>query len=376
MGEGKNRNVISGGLDVIKKMGHKEVILVFVIFVLVMLAGCSADEDKSKQVKQIMAPQQVVQMDSSTAHQQSPPLPARNDAGEIAVEVNGIKMTKGELDKLVEKEISRMQSQIPAGQVEEARIQLRKKVIDDFVNLTLLKNEIAAKGITVGDSEISSVIDKMKAGMPQGKTFAELLRQHNIELSELREEIATNIKIEKLIAQEAAGDSKVTDKEIESFFHANKNLFTKPESVHARHILIATDKKDTQKSRADKRTRAEEIRKRLVAGEDFAELAAKSSDCPSKQNGGDLGTFTRGQMVKPFEDAAFSQAPNAIGPVVETDFGYHIIQVLEHNAPQAIKLNAETKRQIAEFLQQKKRQEAFEKLIKRLKAAADIVITG
>ena len=66
-----------------------------------------------------------------------------------------------------------------------------------------------------------------------------------------------------------------------------------------------------------------------MKGDDFAEIARKNSDCPSKEVGGDLNFIRKGQTVKPFEDAAFSQKKNAIGPVITTEYGYHIIQVLD-----------------------------------------------
>jgi parvulin-like peptidyl-prolyl isomerase len=102
-------------------------------------------------------------------------------------------------------------------------------------------------------------------------------------------------------------------------------------TVRARHILVKAAQNDGDAARAESKRVAEQIRKQLIDGAGFADMAAKHSDCPSKQKGGDLGSFGRGQMVKPFEDAAFSQKENAIGPVVETQFGYHIIQVIERH---------------------------------------------
>jgi peptidyl-prolyl cis-trans isomerase C len=133
---------------------------------------------------------------------------------------------------------------------------------------------------------------------------------------------------------------------------------------------------DTEKNLTDKKAKAEDLRKKLQGGADFAKLAAENSDCPSKQAGGDLGTFARGQMVKPFEDAAFSQEKNAIGPVVETDFGFHIIQVLDHQASQVQKLDADTKKRISAFLEGQKRKAAFDAKVKQLKGAANIVVYG
>ncbi|MBI5549497.1 MAG: ankyrin repeat domain-containing protein [Deltaproteobacteria bacterium] len=108
-----------------------------------------------------------------------------------------------------------------------------------------------------------------------------------------------------------------------------------PETVTASHILIMTRPSDTADERAAKKARAEAVRQRLLAGEDFARLARETSDCPSKEQGGDLGEFRRSAMVKPFADAAFSQAAGAIGPVVETQFGYHIIKVNRRNLAEA-----------------------------------------
>ena len=100
-------------------------------------------------------------------------------------------------------------------------------------------------------------------------------------------------------------------------------------TVRARHILVAAKPNTGHAARAEKQRVAEKIRKQLADGADFAKMARMHSDCPSKQRGGDLGTFKKGQMVKAFEHAAFTQKVNAVGPVVETQFGYHIVQVTE-----------------------------------------------
>ena len=91
---------------------------------------------------------------------------------------------------------------------------------------------------------------------------------------------------------------------------------------------------------------AEKIRDEIVGkkGKDFETLATEVSDCPSKAKGGELGLLSRGQAVKPFEDAAFSRKVGEIGPVVKTQFGYHIIEVLDHREAGKIPLSEATKR--------------------------------
>ena len=100
-------------------------------------------------------------------------------------------------------------------------------------------------------------------------------------------------------------------------------------TVHARHILVLVPAGSDESVKMQSLAEAERIRAALIAGTDFEMTAKQHSACPSKERGGDLGSFRRGQMVKPFEEAAFSQKVGKIGPVVYTKFGYHIIQVLD-----------------------------------------------
>ncbi len=301
---------------------------------------------------------------------------AKADAAGIAVEVDGEKMTRSRLDQDVQKRLEAIKGQIPAENLENTRVEVRRAVIDEFIIRTLLNREVTRTKQTASEKEIVEFLDTMKAQLPAGMTLDELFKENKIDASAMREEIGLNIRINKLVMAELGSKAKITDKDVSDFYQKNQDQFKQPESVHARHILVAKTPGDTDKVTAGKKTKAEELRKRLVAGADFADLAKKNSDCPSKQNGGDLGFFSRGQMVKPFEDAAFSQQKNAIGPIVETDFGFHIIQVLEHRTAQIAKLDAETKKQINTFLERQKAQAAYDRLVKRLKASANIVIYG
>jgi peptidyl-prolyl cis-trans isomerase C len=358
------------------------------LLVLGMMVGCGSKEEKVKTAEPVIAPGPAENAaipaavaDAGPAAA-SPAAPQSSGTGKkgntvgIAVEVDGVKMTKAQLDAELQKKLAMLKGQIPADQLDQAKAEIRKALVDEFVMRTLLNKEIAAKKVTASDKEIAAVIEEMKSQLPAGTTMEELVKKNQIDMAKMREDIAMNIKINKLIEQTLGGKIKITDKETAEFYEKNKDKFTKPETVHARHILVSKVPEDTEKSLKEKKAKAEELRKKLLGGADFADTAAKNSDCPSKQAGGDLGTFARGQMVKPFEDAAFSQEKNAIGPVVETDFGFHIIQVLDHQAAQIMKLDAETKQRINNYLEGQKRKEAFEAIAKRLKAAANIVVYG
>ncbi|MGC2495397.1 SurA N-terminal domain-containing protein [Candidatus Binatus sp.] len=139
------------------------------------------------------------------------------------------------------------------------------------------------------------------------------------------------------------------DSEIEDYYKRNADArFKHPEEVHARHILIAVPAGASDKEKAAAKAKAEDVLKQAQAkGADFAKLAAKySDDTSNKLEGGDLGTFGRGQMVKPFEDAVFAMKPGQIS-MVETHFGFHIVKV-EASTPAHTDTLAEAKPKIIE----------------------------
>ncbi|MGB9605391.1 MAG: peptidylprolyl isomerase, partial [Bryobacteraceae bacterium] len=149
---------------------------------------------------------------------------------------------------------------------------------------------------------------------------------------------------------------QVPESELRQAYQQRQEQYRTPERVHVRHILLKTT--DKPKDEIPKiRARAEELLKQIRAGADFAELAKKNSEDPgSAQKGGDLGWIVRGQTVQAFEDTAFSLKPKEVSGIVSTEYGFHIIQVLEKE-PARVKPFEEVKNDLARDL---KRQRVFE----------------
>jgi peptidyl-prolyl cis-trans isomerase C len=373
------------GGEIVNKKTCRQILIVaaFSLFFLGAIGCDSKNENTATAGKPVIAPGPGTEETAAAASTTAQPA-LSHTANEkksdvalgIAVEVDGEKMTKSRLEEDIQKKLATLKGQIPAENLENARVEIRRALVDEFVIRSLLNREIVRSKAIASEKEVTEIMSAMKAQLPAGMTLEELFKKNNIDAAAMREEIVFNIRINKVVMAELGSKTKITDKEVADFYHKNQEQFKQPESVHARHILVAKAPGDTDKITTGKKIKAEELRKKLVAGADFADLAAKNSDCPSKQSGGDLGSFARGQMVKPFEDAAFSQQKNAIGPIVETDFGFHIIQVLEHRTAQIAKLDAETRKQVSSFLERQAQQAAYDGLIKRLKAGANIVIYG
>jgi peptidyl-prolyl cis-trans isomerase C len=185
------------------------------------------------------------------------------------------------------------------------------------------------------------------------KVIADISRKEGFDKSLVIEEqlsmIVNNFLATEYISKEVVKDVTVTDKEMEQYYEINKDKFSVPVQIHARHILIKAASSATDEEKKKAKAKAEEILEKLKKGGDFAKLAEEYSEDPSKAKGGDLGYFARNKMVKTFEDAAFALKPGEISGIVETPFGYHIIKI-EDVKEARIKPFAEVKNKLAEQL--------------------------
>ena len=345
--------------------GHWLIILITIL----IMAGCSNNEEK-KTVNQTPAAgtNQMQPFAVATSLPPEPALPEPN-TGDTAVSVDGNILKKSALDAAVKEKLKTFKGKIPAAKLKDAQARIRKQMIDEFVVRNLLTNEVERRKIAATDKEIKATMDQIKSTLPPGEKLETFMKENNIS----KEHIALGIKVSKLVKQEAGSKAKPTEKEISKFYEENKDKFIIPEGVRVRHILIAFAEGDDEKVKAEKKAKIEGLRSQIVGGADFAELARKNSDCPSKENGGDLGVIRKGQTVKPFEDAAFSQKINAVGPVVSTEYGYHVIQVLEINQQKTAPLE-EVKEKISHYLEQQKQAAVFNALLKKLRAKAKITV--
>lgn len=134
--------------------------------------------------------------------------------------------------------------------------------------------------------------------------------KYKADFEKLVENFTTQYAIQRLI-----NSVSVTHEELEEYYNNNQESFKSPEKVKASHILV------------DSEELASELQRQIAQGASFEDLAAEHSSCPSKERGGDLGEFTKGQMFPEFEDAAFDLAPGEVSGPVQTQFGYHLIKL-------------------------------------------------
>jgi peptidyl-prolyl cis-trans isomerase C len=288
----------------------------------------------------------------------------------VVAKVNGEEIKK---DQLLE-EANKLKAQLTQmGQAQQASSDgFYREVLDGIIARTLLSQAAKAQGITATDEDAKKEIDQLKGRFPNPEAFQQALAAQKMTEQDLLTEARRQMAVQKYVETKILSTVSVTDAAAKDFYEKNKEQMKRPEQVHARHILIRVDPKAADADKQKAKAKAQDILARAKKGEDFAKLASESSEDPgSKGNGGDLSWFSRGQMVEPFEKAAFALQPNQISDLVETQFGYHIIQTLEKK-PESVVPYEEAKGRIDQFLKQRLSQEAVQAKIQELRTQGKV----
>lgn len=190
--------------------------------------------------------------------------------------------------------------------------QYGEEALNSLIGEKIVEAEIEKQKIKVTDEEIEKQLNDMKEHYGGEEALNEAMAYYGYTMDDLKKNITINIQMKKVLEPYI----KITDEEVQAYFNENKDALGQKEQVKASHILV------------ESKELADEIKEKIVAGEDFATLAKEhSTDGGSKESGGELGYFPRGKMVKEFEEAAFSLEKGAISEPIKTTHGYHIIKV-------------------------------------------------
>jgi peptidyl-prolyl cis-trans isomerase C len=296
------------------------------------------------------------------------PVPAQ--LPEVVARVNGEAVKKAEIEMAVKTLEDRARTPVPA----EQRDAVYRQVLDRIVGYHLLVQETRTRKIVAPPWEVDNQINQIKKQFPTEDAFKQMLQSRGVTVENLRSDTAETIAVNQMLQKELEPKVKVTEADMKTFFDQNRPKFRQEDSVHASHILIRVDEKADAAAKAAAKARADDLLKQLKKGAAFADLAKKNSQDPgSAPNGGDLGFFSRGQMVPAFEAAAFALQPGQTSSVVETPFGYHVIRVSEAKPGRDLNFD-EVKGQIDEYLKQQQRDQHSQEFVDQLKAKAKIEI--
>jgi peptidyl-prolyl cis-trans isomerase C len=251
--------------------------------------------------------------------------------------------------------------------------ELEKRVLDNLINIELLYQESQKAGTKIDEAEVIEQFEALKKRFPTEAEFNNAIKKMKQTETTMKSQIRRGIAIQRFLDKETLGKVEVTEEENKAYYDKHTNLFKKPEQVRASHILIKVESGANQEIKEKARKKIEEIRQRLSKGEDFGALAKEFSQCPSSARGGDLNYFGRGQMAKPFEEAAFALKVGELSGVVETRFGYHLIKVTDKKPARTLSYD-EMKDRIRKNLMREKIRLEVNKCVLELKKTAKIEI--
>ncbi len=293
------------------------------------------------------------------------------DKMDFVAKVNDIVIGDKEISQELAMLKQQMAGRVSAQQLDSMEPMLKQQAVANLVNRALLTEAAEKENITVTAEQVEVKYQEIRANFPDEEAFVAQLGRSNMTIDEFRVEVERGMKLEELVSIKTADVSAPTSEEAKEFYDSNSERFTTPEKVRASHILITVAETDTEITREQKKAKIDDLHAQLVAGADMATLAQANSDCPSKDKGGDLGFFGKGQMVKPFEDAAFALEVGQISPVVETKFGYHVIKVTEKENAGTTAF-AEVEESIIDYLADMNKQDQMNTYMTALRDAAEI----
>ena len=322
-----------------------------------LVAGCSKNETTE------------VATDATTPDVAAAPA---EDPNEVVVSIGEKNLTRGEVAKMVDAAIAKDGDKIPAEQLAYQKRMIAAQVAQGFIMDNALAVKAAELGYKVGDDDFKAFTEKLLKqfeGRPDApKTIEEFAEKFpfgkDYVLTQLRGQALIEKMIEGEITSKNTTDYSAEAKKIIDSIK-EKNSHTQ-ECVTASHILVKTGVGEASDAEAEKKIKELKATLDAVGDEEkaakFAELAKEHSGCPSGAKGGNLGSFVHGQMVKEFEEAAFSLPLKTVSNPIKTKFGYHLIYVTERKAQDpdpvpdeadviAFLKSRDSRSQIGEFLQ-------------------------
>jgi len=314
------------------------------------------------------------------------------------IKVNGQIIKQAEFDKEFDKSIDNSMFKSFGGAKNFVKSEdnpmynvFKEKVVNELIIKALLDQEIEKKGITASKEEIQEELKRVTDKVGSKDELNRILKERGVSNASFTNDLKTQIKIRKLI--NSVEKVEVTDAEVKKYYDTHQKDFSHGEQVRASHILIAVDmlgkirelkekNKDisTEKLNAEleKYAAAQKVKAEAILAEvqknpdNFERIAVQNSDDKgSAARGGQLGFFTKEQMVPEFSKAAFSMKPNTISGLVPTQYGYHIIKVTDRMEP-GVTPFVKVKDELKFYLETKEQVAVLKKITSGLMKQADI----
>jgi peptidyl-prolyl cis-trans isomerase SurA len=258
---------------------------------------------------------------------------------------------------------------------QEALNTLKKDIINALIDRKLIKQKIKELNIVVSEEEVrQSIEDVKKQNKLSQEALASALLAQGLTFDQYRAQIKEQLERLRLMSQEVKSKIQVGEKEVRDYYDANLSQYTEEPTYRARHIFLKIDKQATNEEIKKVMLKAANVMAEAGSGADFTELAKKYSDDPgAAKDGGDLGTFKKGDMLPEIETAVLAMKPGEISELVTSAAGFHIIK-LEEKIAGKVKPFESVKGLIDDQLYRQKSEERFKQWAEDLRKSASIEI--
>ncbi|MBI2276153.1 MAG: peptidylprolyl isomerase [Dechloromonas sp.] len=251
----------------------------------------------------------------------------------VAARVNGVEISIFRLERYFEDYLKEQGRNLGSIRSPGAYKRLKRDALERLIDRELLSQEGVRRGIVVPGSEVAAARARAMAGYKTPEAFQRRLREAGFSEADFADYVRHDLRARQALGA-LAGNAEPSGDEVERFYREQRERFMLPERVHARHILIRVAAGATAEEKAVAHRRLLAVAGEIRHGADFAQLAERHSEDATRNSGGDLGIFPRGKMLPAFEAAAFSLPVGLLSEPVETSFGWHLIRVEQHFAPQ------------------------------------------
>ncbi len=308
-------------------------------------------------------------------------VPARADIIEqVLVKVNGDIVTKTEFEQ---RQIAALRQRQELANVTPDSPELKKAIAEitpelilSAVDELLLVQRGRELGLALGDEQFEKILASIKEenSIKTDEQFQAALQQEGLTLADLRRSLERQMLISQVQQREVMGKIAVTEDEAKAYYANNRAQFTTPASITLREILVEVpaDTRGVNAAEDEKaQATAEDLRKRLMAGEPFARLAADFSDAPSKANGGLIGPFNSTDLSPALLERLATMKPGDLTEVIRTPRGYQILK-LESRTDEVVRSFDAARDDISEAVAEEKRRGELQKYIEKLREQAII----
>ncbi len=291
----------------------------------------------------------------------------------VAATVNGKPIFEEQLKPAVDVGLRRFKKygmqNAPPGLVKR----IKERTLNNLIGDELVHQESRKLTVENLDEKIQQKVDELKSKHGAGERFERYLEMRRLTVEDLKESFRVRVRLDEYLKQQGILEPEIPEERLKEFYDSNPKNYAVEEAVKVSHVLIKVEPTADADQKEQARQKAEKLRKEILDGKDFGEMAKEHSDCNSAAGGGVLRRVERGYMPKEFETVAFAMEIDAVSEVVETKYGFHIIKLFEKR-PEGVAPFENVKDFIKRYMQEKESKKKLAEHTEELKKQAKIEI--